>query len=469
MKPQIVKDQGAVNSVIDTITFFKKEQWYSANSNSSIIDGTKAKIWGADNIFHFEIAIVKIFNQQQIEHLMADVALWINFENGYYSLYVDYNSISSFSFKMALAQGYVTISGTFHKVVTSAHAPKDISKYAAIIDCCDTNFLGAYFTSSHLEIGDITYGSRLIELIVKEISLHCYLVKDKDTKKQMLFIESLGESEYEGFMRVVYDTILCISFITGAFIGKQIFIFKDIFIKKNEPKYVCWLYHAEDLKKSQFGVIPTLTDGIIEHNKLQIKHGLATLKKMIETCLHEQSYRRIILSMIHANTQPDYIRVVLFAVALETITELIYKENKDKMKPVPDKTLAVEIRTNLLETLQQFASKISEPAFRKFTETIKHINNPSNTEKLTKPFALFNIPLINGDSEAINKRNDFLHGRLPYEPGSYELSLVGYRLQYCVNSLVMKFSSYNGAVIYQASIFQCEKMKKADCLAYRII
>ena len=173
--------------------------------------------------------------------------------------------------------------------------------------------------------------------------------------------------------------------------------------------------------------------------------------------------------MIHANTQPDYIRVVLYAVALETITDLIYQVNKDKMKPVPDKRLATEIRAKLKETIQTFATKITDAANKQFTEAVTHINKPTNAEKLTKPFLLYNIPLLPSDLEAIKNRNDFLHGRLPYNPGSYELSLVGYRLQFCVNSLVMKICDYTGGVIYQASIFQDSKKIIMDCHPYRII
>ncbi len=469
MNQQVKKDTYSIDRAISTITFFKKEHWYLVKSNSAILNGTQAKIWCTDNVFHFEIAIVSIFSEQQIEYLMRDDSLWLVFENGYYSLFVDYNSTSSFTFQMALAQGYVTITGAFSKITSTSHSVANNEKYTAIINCSNSNFLGAYFVSSDLEIGQVTYGSRLIELTIDKISLHCYLFENKNDAGQLLFIESLNDSEYKAFNKILHDLTLCLSYITGAFIGKEVFILKNIFTSNNGSNYVSWFYYPENLNESQFGVIPKLNDGVSEHSLLQIKYGLSTLVKMIELCLQSQSYRRIILSMIHANTQPDYIRVVLYAVALETVTELVYQENKDKMKPVPDRKLAAEIRTKLIETLQQFAAKISDASLKKFTETINQINKPTNAEKLTKPFVLYNIPLITNDLDAIKNRNDFLHGRLPYNPGSHELSIVGYRLQFCVNALVMKYCGYTGAVIYQASIFQNEKKMKTDCHHFILI
>lgn len=469
MNPQLKKDKRAVDSVISTITSFKKEHWYLVNSNSPILNQTQAKLWCSNNVFHFEIAIVNLFNQQQIEYLIKDDTLWLKFENRRYSLSVDYHSISSFSFRMALAQGYVTITGTFAKINSTSHSIKDISKFTAVLNCSSNNFLGAYFSSSDLEIGYVTYGCRLIELIINTIPLHCYIIENKEETSSLLFIEGLKNCEYETFIKILHDLTLCLSYITGAFIGKEVFVFKDIFSQNNDSDYVSWFYYPEELNESQFGVIPKLNDGVSKHSLLQIKHGLPTLVKMVELCLQSQSYRRIILSMIHTNTQPDYIRVVLYAVGLETITELLYQENKDKMKPVPDKKLATKIRSRLTETLQQFTATISDSALRKFTETINQINKPTNSEKLTKPFSIYNIPLLDKDLEAITKRNDFLHGRLPYDPGSHELSLVGYRLQFCVNALVMKYCGYTGAVIYQASIFQNEKKIKTDCHHFILI
>lgn len=469
MNLQIKKDKGAVDSAISTINLFKKEHWYLVKSNSPILNGTQAKIWCSNNVFHFEIVIVSLFNQQQIEYLMKDDTLWLKFDNGRYSLSVDYHSTSSFSLQMALVQGYVTITGTFTKIDSTSHSIKDESKYTAILNCSRNNFLGAYFSSCDLEVGHVTHGRRLIELTINTIPIHCYILENNEGAGSSLFIESLKNCEYEPFIKVLHDLTLCLSYITGAFIGKEVFVLKNIFTRNNESNFVSWFYYPEELNESQFGVIPKLNDGVSEHSLRQIEHGLPTLVKMVELCLQSQSYRRIILSMIHTNIQPDYIRVVLYAVGLETITDLVYQENKDKMKPVSDKELAVEIRSRLTETLQQFATMISDSALKKFIEVINQINKPTNSEKLTRPFSIYGVPLIDNDLDAIKNRNDFLHGRLPYNPGSHELSIVGYRLQFCVNALVMKYCGYTGAVIYQASIFQREKKKKIDCPVYRII
>ena len=132
----------------------------------------------------------------------------------------------------------------------------------------------------------MNYGFRLVELIVNKIPLHCYLFQNECSKKQRLFIECLNECEYQSFVEVLHDLVLCLSYTTGAFIGKEVFIFNDIFRYTDQSNYVCWFYHPEDLAASQFGVMPQLNDRITEHNSHQTKYGISTLEKMIEKCLH---------------------------------------------------------------------------------------------------------------------------------------------------------------------------------------
>lgn len=466
----IEKDESKIDTAISYIDFFKQEHWYKVDSNITIFNNQIGQIWWDNESLHFKIVIVYPIIPSEIEEIMGNKSLWMEFHNKGNTIFVNYASISLFEANLVPDQGYLIFRGILTNIFIPEKQLKKQTKFIALIKCPLRNFLGLYFPAKNLIVGDTIYEARIIEIKIKNVNLELYLYGRANLDELYLFIEPKGETPYFLFKKIINEILLVVAFICGISPGREVFILDNINPDDNYSPFMSYFVHAEEFSDSiQEGAIARLDNYIHEHNRLHRFNGINSIQQLIEKCMDSPAYRRTLSLMIHTNTQPDFIKVVTFAVALESIAELIYNEHKKTMKPVNDKKLMHEIKTNLRNVISNYSSKISESAFAKFSGTIDHINKPTNIEMLTKPFEILGIPLSDLDKKAISNRNDFLHGRLPFEPGSHELSIIGCRLQYCVNSLLLKYCNYKGAVHYYATLYQFSHKLKVDSQAFIII
>ena len=173
-------------------------------------------------------------------------------------------------------------------------------------------------------------------------------------------------------------------------------------------------------------------------------------------------YKRALLLICQGHTEPPYVTSSLYSVALETITNRISEEIAEKIRPIGDPEVAKAVRGSLQRTLDTYKESISEDAFKKITSDIERLNSPTNKQKLTQPFQHFAITLSTKDIIAIEKRNDFLHGRIPDDNDRHALPLINGRLLYCINSLVLKHAGHKGYVLYFPSIYQFKNHLKVE-------
>ena len=165
-------------------------------------------------------------------------------------------------------------------------------------------------------------------------------------------------------------------------------------------------------------------------------------------------YKRTLLLICQAYTEPPYVISTLYSVALETITNKISEEIKEKIKPIKEKEISQSLRQELKQTLLTFKDKLTDEAFNKVASDIDRVNSPTNKQKLLQPFKHLNVKLPSKDIEAVERRNDFLHGRIPEENDKHYLSLINGRLLFCINCLVLKHIGFEGYIIYHPSIYQ---------------
>ncbi len=461
------KDEVWLNRLITNVDHFKKEHWFSVTSNEKLLDGRQAKIFYSGGVFHFEIAIVESVDPEQVDKIMRNMQIWIEFSNERKKFYAGYSSFLTFNADYLFAHGYITFKGKFKRLISLGQTliPQ---KFVAILESKNDNYVGAFFTAKNLKVGVRTFGARIIELNIKGNQIQLYLYGRENIDENYLIIESDNEIDYKSFLETVYDAILCITFFTGVFPGKEVFISNTPSEKLNREMMSNVIY-PENIKTTHFSPIPKISDQIEGHNKLHVRDGLSSLSSMIEMCISSASFRRTILLMLSANSQPDYTQVVLYSVALESMAKLIYEQNENAMNVIGNKVVEKEIRVALKTSLKEFQNLIEEPAYKKLNARIDNINSPSNQDMLTRPFSLYNIPLTSNDLEAINNRNDFLHGKLTYEAGSRNLSITSLRLHYCVNTLILKYIGYNGAVLYQPWFYQRHHKMLIDCNPFQII
>jgi len=168
----------------------------------------------------------------------------------------------------------------------------------------------------------------------------------------------------------------------------------------------------------------------------------------------DSEYATLILIILESNISSLILRPAGYSVALEKITNIIVEENKG-LKPIPDKSLSIEFRCKLIEVLESFKEKIdrigNNDSMKILQKNIDRINSPTNRDKLTKPFEIYKIVLTDKDINAIDNRNNFLHGRnIKIEEGSnefLEIYQISLRLNKILNKLILKHIGYSGFMI----------------------
>jgi hypothetical protein len=144
----------------------------------------------------------------------------------------------------------------------------------------------------------------------------------------------------------------------------------------------------------------------------------STFNDLCDRLQSHSALAKLILLLVEGHSLGIELRAAVYSVALEAITDIILKENQSKFTPIPHKQLAKKVVSDLLAALEPFRPQISKDAMVTLEKKLRVINSPTNTDKLLRPFALYGIKLTTQEITCIEKRNDFLHGRFPFDPAN---------------------------------------------------
>jgi len=146
-----------------------------------------------------------------------------------------------------------------------------------------------------------------------------------------------------------------------------------------------------------------------------------------------------------------------YAIALETISDLIIGNLKLKLAPIKDKTISRKIRKEFLKVLDQNSQNVSPYDLETLTKRIDQFNQTTNKARLKAPFDLLNITLMEEDLKILETRNDFLHGRVPdltngglkrtTERINKDLYYCAMRFYTLLNMLILKWIGYDNRVV----------------------
>jgi hypothetical protein len=443
-----------VSRTIDTIETFFNENFYQVNFAHESVDKAVAKTTRKDDGLYFEISKMILTAQKSADKFFDDDDKTIEFQNFNKKILFNIQSCSKVNFSVGLA-GYTTVSGCINEFKTDKLDDYSNAYYRAVIVSSEDFQIGKYFHCEKLKIKDAIYYSRILELSIQGIKLHVYPYSDKVTKRNYFFIETQEKEDYSKFEGILDEIVLAFTYLTGTFLGHEIYTLgsNDISFDSNQINQILGLKKFFDDLKSSFQIIPH----VILFHELNVKVQLFETK-YIELLVCELCksliYKRTILLICQANTEPHYVKATLYSVALETITSLIAENIIEKINPIRDKEIAKKIRTDLKATLKNHELSIDIEAFKKIESDIERINSPTNKKKLLAPFEHFNLKLPQKDVDAIERRNDFLHGRIPESADRHFLPLTNSRLLFCINCLCLKQLGFSGYIMYHPVMYQ---------------
>jgi len=183
-----------------------------------------------------------------------------------------------------------------------------------------------------------------------------------------------------------------------------------------------------------------------EHHKM---FPTDVFESLCEKCIKSPEILRTIELIVRASSIDDPVQKgALYSVAIEALTEYLVSETPEPFKPISNKAEAKKLISSLMAVLDASKSTIDINGYTILSKKIANINSPTNRDKLEKPFELAKIELLPDDLEALDKRNDYLHGREPLEGGTrYDLEQIALHLHTLISHLILKHIGYSGHLI----------------------
>jgi len=309
------------------------------------------------------------------------------------------------------------------------------------------------------------YSRVATEIEIDDSNFYLFETREKRknlTDKHYLILESKTKMKYSQFSDFCFSILISFGFVSGDFVNDDGYFIQYSNMKMDIPKAVFYTQMRGSIKCLN---VPTYSNpyGYIHNNEIadlyKDKVRTISLKEFSILCQKSHTdidFRSILLLLIEANTQSLLSSPGIISIALETISNIIYKENEPKLAPIKSKTISRKVRKQLLKELDNFKGDIDEEGFEIIKTRINQINQRTNRDKLLKPFEILNIPINESDIEAIEQRNAFLHGRTPkvqgIEPKTIaESDKISYYLVSARKPLIFRKKSQN-IIYYYAQI-----------------
>jgi len=310
--------------------------------------------------------------------------------------------------------------------------------------------LAQYFLTEPFSTETSFRAGGLMKFCVNGVSFRLF---DYDIEKQHhLFIDALSSTTYDSFIQFVKSFSSVFGLVSGYFFRDRITIFRS------QDRNIKHIYDYSFLKidKSKFGLEAVrprdMIDFFPDKQKREDRYlGPNILEGLMERCLADERFFRAINIICESHGYPLEIRASTYSVALETLKNIIIEANEEKMNPIKTKTVARDLVSKLKGVVNDFDDDNFNNK-KLILQKIEHLNQIGNTDSFSKAFELLNLQLSDKDLQAINKRNDFLHGRLPFEDEEQstkekELQLVTLRLHFLLCSLILKMCGYDGYLV----------------------
>jgi hypothetical protein len=289
---------------------------------------------------------------------------------------------------------------------------------------------------------------------------HLFAYSTDDEKRNYLFVESIEPINYHEFKKALDVILLSYAFVTGYFARDRRHIVGAEDLSFTQITEISFETLPNTLS-SKYSVIPTSALRTVFRMPHEMSFPESTFNDLCEQLLSHPSLGQVILVLVEGHSLSLELRAAVYSIALEAITDIVSKENQSKFTPIPQKRLAKKVLRALLSTLESFRTELSTDGIETLVKKLQVANSPTNKDKLLRPFALYGVNLTAHEIDCIERRNDFLHGRFPFDPCNvdqkFQLEQTVLALLYCVTTLVLKYIGYTGFVIYYPAFNELNK------------
>jgi len=283
-----------------------------------------------------------------------------------------------------------------------------------------------------------------------------------------LFIDCSSKSNINNFYNQTISILVSLGFFTSFFRQDECFILGSL---DNE-------YHAvEFIEYRSLRESITIPFRFLDNNSYDIFDikevarqivNMPTIQQepfdaLVNLCYNNPEILNCLFVYIASSCYPLDTRPACLAVVMEGICNYILKQNEERLNPIKEKKIAKEIREKIIDLIKAYKEIIDRDDFITLIKRIDNLNQPTNTEKLKRPYELLGIKLKDYEIKAIENRNNFLHANLQFEIGRdiKNSSSTAHQLFFTCNvldrlfyKLVLKLINYKGTMLNNIKILE---------------
>jgi hypothetical protein len=397
------------------------------------------------------------------------------------------------SFNIQSIGTYANKSGVCRSIICTVNILKNIefknlkSKFKCFIST-DISKLSTF----HFHFETITYQNDVSEPFYDCLRLNIGdktfdITQIKPENKGFFVIECFQQIEFEEFRDYCFSIKQALGFITAYMPGGDEYFFTD-----KQDFYYCNYCRPEidsmyePLNWNSYKRLSNKEEIAEMYRNKLTRLRLVNLSEFVSLIHTNQELSATIILLLEASSIRSLLIIPsIFSVVIESLSKIISKSESGKVQPIEDNNLAKNLIGKLNEVVDSYNGQISSNGLTKIKRRINEINRPTvkehltNNEKLTLPFDQLGINLSMNDINAIEHRNDLLHGNILLTNEEYNPeketeidSYMGYisgKLYTLISALILKRIGYEGYIINYAKFYEEFCHIETDEEYYRLI
>ena len=440
---------------------------YTIKAAGLIVDGQKAILKHTDGKLHLYFSTPQIQSQDERRRFQADRTL-ISLVSDDETILIDFGSFSHIS--LALFQDYDC---TLRQYRNNKFPSSNAQFHRLFVPSNQELKTAGFIETRALRVGSTVFANGIVQIDLDGYKFHLFPYSEKKENKHFLIIDSTETISSEKFLKCSEAIQLAYAFISGSLPRDHRYFFTAGEPSFEKPDGVSF----DTPKRSFYSNYSPVPETIYQHlfgvRKAQ-QIPKAIFDRLCTATLTDTGFRRTISLVVEGNTLSPELRAATYSVALEAMTTVLSERFKTKLTPIKDKALAKEIVKSLKLSFSKYRDRLDTDSFNSIQGKLNYINTPTNKDKLLLPFEILGVHLPQKDKVCIEKRNDFLHGRMPLdesnkEASGFTLEQIVLSLHFSINCLILKSIGYSGYATYYPAVNEFNKKIKLSEHPIRVI
>jgi hypothetical protein len=335
----------------------------------------------------------------------------------------------------------------------------------------------------------VDYKSKLglIVLNIKDKTFHIFEVKYGE--KEYLVIDCVERFSMTEFQNCCQTILLTYAFLSGDYHSDEGYYLGFDDASLEIPKHI--LFHTfsdshynlnaafttnayfgldlENIKRDEKGFIDE------ETRKEQFKDIMffpsSVFNNICQFAIENEKIFRSLLLLIFNQASTLEMKIPIQYVAIEALTGAIVKKGNSELKPIPENELANKLISKLKNDTEAFLKEnniqienndLIPPLFKR----LDSLNAPTNTDKLSKPFAEVGYTISDEEKKIIKLRDTFLHGSIKsfgnLDDDFKGLFYISLKLHFLICVLLLKNAGFVGRIVNYPKLYEYITEKYLD-------